>query len=62
MHRAIDESLNGSPCSYVSIGSAQETMCGVMTQIDTAELPHELVDIEILPQVAQVDGAQNEFG
>src|SRR6267143_2465826 len=36
-------------------------MCGVMTQINRAELPDELVNLEILAQVSELDGALNEF-
>ena len=34
----------------------------VMTQVDAAKLPHELVHIEIPPEMSQIDGALNEFG
>ena len=34
----------------------------VMTQVDAAKLPHELVHIEVAPEMSQVDGALNEFG
>jgi hypothetical protein len=34
----------------------------VMPEIDAAELPHELVHIEVPPKMSQIDGAPNEFG
>ena len=36
-------------------------MGGVMPEVDTAELPHELVHVEVSPKMSQVDGALNEF-
>ncbi len=37
-------------------------MGGVMTQVDAAKFPHELVHIEVPPEMSQIDGALNEFG
>src|SRR5882757_6751071 len=37
-------------------------MCRVMTQVDTAELPHKLVNIEVAAKVPEIDGALNELG
>ena len=37
-------------------------MGGVMTQVDAAEFPHELVHIEVPPEMSQRDGALNKFG
>ena len=37
-------------------------MGGVMTQVNAAKLPHELVNIEVPPEMSQRDGAMNEFG
>ena len=37
-------------------------MCGVMTEINAAKLPHELVHIEVLTKVPEIDGTPNEFG
>ena len=34
----------------------------VMTQVDAAELPHKLVNIEVPPEMSEIDGALNEFG
>lgn len=36
-------------------------MGGVMTQVDAAKFPHELVHIEVPSEMSQVDGALNEF-
>ncbi len=37
-------------------------MGGMMTQVDAAKFPHELVHIEVSPKMSQLDGALNEFG
>jgi hypothetical protein len=34
----------------------------VMPQVDATELPHELVNIEVPPEMSEIDGALNEFG
>ncbi len=61
-HRALNKDLNCSPRPRVGVSGAQETMCGVMTEIDAAKLPHELVHIEVPTKVRKIDGAPNESG
>jgi hypothetical protein len=61
-YRTIDQRLKRRLRSSVRISCSKEPMGRVMTQIDSAELPHELVHIEILPEMSQVDGALNKFG
>src|SRR5258708_3503862 len=61
-NRAVDKSLERSLSPRVSIASAQEPMCGMMPQVDTAELPHELVNIEVAAKVPEIDCALNELG
>jgi hypothetical protein len=34
----------------------------VMTQVNAAKLPHELIHIEVAPEMTNVHGALNEFG
>jgi hypothetical protein len=38
-------------CPRISIGGPQKTMRSVMAEINTAELPDELVDVEIMTKV-----------
>ncbi len=37
-------------------------MCRVMPEINSGELPHELLDIEIATQMSKTHGLLNEFG
>jgi hypothetical protein len=59
---SIDESLKGGERSSIGIGSAQKSMRRVMPQVNSGQLPHELIDIEITPQMSKIDGALNELG
>ena len=34
----------------------------VMPQVNAAELPHELIDIEVAPQMPKIDRALNQIG
>src|SRR5205823_12867880 len=59
-------SLNPAPRStlfpYTTLfRSPQETVGRVVPEIDAAQLPDELLDIEVVPEVPQIGGALNEF-
>src|SRR5690606_26605814 len=44
----------------VGVGAAEEALAGVMGQVDAAELPDELLDVEVGPQMPQFDGLAGE--
>jgi hypothetical protein len=58
--RAIEESLEGSLCASIGVGGSQKPMRGMMTKIDAAQFPHELINVQLAPQVSELNCPLNE--
>ena len=60
--RTFDEGLECSFCSIEGQGIANETMGGVMIQVNSAQFPHKLVRIEIAPEFPGCNHFVHELG
>ena len=53
--RPIEESLEGSLCASIGVGGAQKSMRCMMAEINAAQFPNELIDVQFAPQVAKLN-------
>jgi hypothetical protein len=57
----IEKRLKRGLSSTVGIRRPKKSVCCVMAQIDPAKLPNKLIDIEVLTQMALIDGLSDEL-
>src|SRR6185369_1901293 len=60
-HRACEERVEGRLRARVGVGGAQEAVRRMVAEVDAGELPNELLDIEVAPDVPQLHRAPDEL-
>jgi hypothetical protein len=58
---AIEKSLEGSLCSSIGVGRSQKSMRGMMAEINAAQFPHELINVQLAPQVSKLNRSLDEL-
>ncbi len=58
--RPVHQGLEGRVGTVVGVGTAEEALAGVVAQVDAAQFPDELLDVEVGPEVPQLDGPAGE--
>src|SRR4029077_14633950 len=59
--RPLNQSLKGLLCPHVCIAITHEATARMVVQVDSHQLPHELVDIEIFTEVPSSNRLDNEL-